>query len=137
MPAMGMATLIAALHTRPVQPLPLFFAPALMFSSYVNVAGYAIDSAGMTAAWSGMYVLLALRGRRLAARGKSLWTLASQRTSRRRMETRARRGVSIATIGLGTINCVAGGVTYGIVGDRVAEAEARKERNRWGDQDQE
>ncbi len=138
MAPMGLATLVAALHTRPLQPFPLLFAPALLFASYVNLAGYATDAAGMTAAWSGLYVLLTLRGRRrqraLGAGGllTRAWTPASLRTSTRRMDTPARRAVSTVAMGLGTINCVAGGVTYGITGDRVKEAEKREERNRWG-----
>lgn len=142
MPPMAMATLIASLHTRPLQPLPLLFAPALLFSGYVNVAGYAIDAAGMTAAWSGLYVLLSLRrpgggaagAVRGAARGASrLWSSpASMRTSTRRMQTPARRAVGAVTMALGTVNCVAGAVKYGITGDRAAEAEARRERDRWG-----
>ena len=131
---MGLATLIIALHARPLQPFPLLFAPALMFSSYVNVAGYVIDAAGMTAAWSGMYVLLSLRRRRMPGAGfiARAWTPASLRTSTRRINTPARRAVSAVAMGLGAINCVAGGVTYAITGDRVKEAEARAERNRWG-----
>ncbi|ERS94947.1 uncharacterized protein SPSK_00338 [Sporothrix schenckii 1099-18] len=133
-PSMGLATLIIALHARPLQPFPLMFAPALMFSSYVNVAGYAIDAAGMAAAWSGMYVLLSLRGRRSSGSGflSRAWTPASLRTSTRRTNTPARRAVSAVAMGLGAVNCVAGGVKYGITGDRVKEAQARVERNRWG-----
>lgn len=153
---MGLATLVAALHTRPVQPLPLLFAPALLFAGYVNVAGYAVDAAGMSAAWSGLYVLLSLRRRsgggggllsrlgslgrlgrlgRLGSSGPGLlaraWTPASQRTSTRRLQTPARRAVSALALGLGTVNCAAGAVTY-TTGDRAAEAEARRERDRWG-----
>ncbi|CAK7203270.1 hypothetical protein SEUCBS139899_006001 [Sporothrix eucalyptigena] len=133
-PPMGLATLITALHARPLQPFPLLFAPALMFAGYVNVAGYAIDAAGMTAAWSGLYVLLSLR-RRSAKGGSGLiaraWTPASQRTSTRRINTPARRVVSAAAMGLGTTNFIAGGVTY-TTGDRVKETKEREERNRWG-----
>ncbi|EFX06332.1 hypothetical protein CMQ_6653 [Grosmannia clavigera kw1407] len=137
MPSMGLATLVAALHTRPVQPLPLLFAPALLFAGYVNVAGYAVDAAGMSAAWSGLYVLLSLRrGRGGGGVGPGLiaraWTPSSQRTSTRRLQTPARRAVSAVAVGLASVNCVAGTVTYSITGDRAAEAEARRERDRWG-----
>ncbi|CAK7219407.1 hypothetical protein SBRCBS47491_003833 [Sporothrix bragantina] len=132
MPPMGLATLVAALHARPLQPFPLFFAPALMFAGYVNVAGYAIDAAGMTAAWSGLYVLLSLRGRKSHTGFLSrAWTPASLRTSSRRVNTPARRVVGAAAMALGAVNCVAGGVTYA-TGDRVKETKAREERNRWG-----
>lgn len=131
MPPMGLATLIIALHARPLQPFPLLFAPALMFASYVNVAGYVVDAAGMTAAWSGMYVLLSLRRRGGGILGRA-WVPASLRTSTQRLNTPARRAVSAAAIGLGSINTVAGGIVYGITGDRVKEAQEREERNRWG-----
>ncbi|CAK7265977.1 hypothetical protein SEPCBS119000_001786 [Sporothrix epigloea] len=132
LPPMGLATLVAALHARPLQPLPLFFAPALMFAGYVNVAGYAIDAAGMTAAWSGLYVLLSLRGRRSQSGILSrAWTPASLRTSTRRINTPARRAVGAAAMALGSVNCAAGAVTY-MSGNRAKETEAREERNRWG-----
>jgi len=114
---MGLATLITALHFRPFQTLPMLFTPVLLFSSYLNVAGYVIDSAGLTAAWSGMYVLLALRRRQPSLR---------QRFT-------ARGAVRAAAMGLGTVNCVAGGVTY-LNGNRAKEAAERQARNRWGNQ---
>jgi len=115
---MGLATLITALHFRPFQALPMLFAPLLMFSSYLNVAGFAIDGAGMTAAWSGLYVLLAARRRNPAA-------------AMRGGKFSARGVVRAAAMGLGTANCVAGGWVYA-TGDRKAEEEERRERNRWG-----
>lgn len=117
---MGLATLVTALHYRPFQALPMLFAPLLLFSSYLNIAGFAIDSAGMTAAWSGLYVLLAARR---GGRGISPAAL------RRRFS--ARGAVRGAAMGLGTVNCVAGGWVYA-TGDRKAEDEERRERNRWG-----
>ncbi|CRK18854.1 hypothetical protein BN1723_017710, partial [Verticillium longisporum] len=63
MPPAIHAILIAALHGKPVQPLPLLMAPALLFSSYVSLAGFPTDAAGLTCAWSGIYTLLALRRR--------------------------------------------------------------------------
>ncbi|KAK0634580.1 hypothetical protein B0T17DRAFT_586349 [Bombardia bombarda] len=115
MPAMGMATLITALHWRPFQALPMLFTPLLMFSSYVNLAGFKMDSAGMTAAWSGMYVLLAARRRPASLRNK--FTL--------------RGAVRATAMGLGVANTVAGGYTYA-TGDRKVEEEERVERDRWG-----
>jgi hypothetical protein len=56
-----LATLITAQHARPFQPLPMMFAPVLLFSSYLNLSNYKTDAAGITAAWSGLYGLLALR----------------------------------------------------------------------------
>ena len=60
-PPMAIATLIAAQHLRPVQPLPLLFAPVLLFTSYMNLRGYKTDAAGASAAWAGLYMLLASR----------------------------------------------------------------------------
>ncbi|KAL1877580.1 hypothetical protein VTK73DRAFT_8489 [Phialemonium thermophilum] len=135
MPPMGLATLITALHFRPFQPLPMLFAPLLLFSSYLNVAGFKIDSAGMTAAWSGLYVLLAAR----RARGsRGLFRLpflslssASPAAPARRGFFSARSAVSAAAMGLGTVNCLAGGWVYA-TGDRKAEDAERREMNRWG-----
>lgn len=112
---MGLATLIAALHSRPFQALPMLFTPLLVLSSYLSVAGFKIDSAGMTAAWSGMYVLLAARRRPTSLRSKFS----------------ARGAVRMAAMGLGTANCVAGGYTY-VVGNRKAEEQERRELNKWG-----
>lgn len=109
MPPAGLATLITALHWRPLQKLPMFFAPVLLFSSYMNIAGFKIDSAGFTAAWSGMYVLLALR-RKPASLMKKFT---------------ARGAVRGAAIGLGTANTIAGGWAYA-TGDRAAEKAQRK-----------
>jgi hypothetical protein len=39
----------------------MMFAPVLLFSSYLNLSDYKTDAAGITAAWSGLYGLLALR----------------------------------------------------------------------------
>ncbi|KAJ9138599.1 hypothetical protein NKR23_g8325 [Pleurostoma richardsiae] len=117
-PGMGLATLITALHARPFQPLPMTFVPLLAFSSYLNVAGFKLDSAGITAAWSGLYVLLAMRRR--SPRGL-------------RGKFSARGLVRGTAMGLGTVNTVAGGWAYAM-GDRAKETEERKERNRWGNQ---
>ncbi|KAK0626972.1 hypothetical protein B0T14DRAFT_535010 [Immersiella caudata] len=115
MPPMGLATLITALHYRPFQALPMLFTPLLVFSSYLSVAGFKVDSAGMTAAWSGMYILLAAR-RRPASLAKKF---------------SVRGAVRLTAMGLGTVNCIAGGYTYA-TGDRKAEEQERKELNKWG-----
>jgi hypothetical protein len=39
----------------------MLFPPILLFSSYLNLSNYKTDSAGITAAWSGLYALLAIR----------------------------------------------------------------------------
>lgn len=115
---MGLATLLTALHARPFARLPmLLFTPMLLLSSYLSLAGLRIDAAGLGAAWSGLYVLLAARRRPAASlRGRFL---------------SARGAVRGAAMGLGGINTVAGGYVYA-TGDREAERVARQERDRWG-----
>ncbi|CAN8104168.1 unnamed protein product [Discula destructiva] len=116
MPPMGLATLITALHFKPLQKLPmLLFTPMLMFSSYLNIAGFKTDSAALTAAWSGLYVLLAAR----------------RRPASLRQRFTARGAVRLGAMGLGTVNAIAGGWTYA-VGDREADKVERQERDRWG-----
>ncbi|MCJ1313269.1 hypothetical protein MMC25_006946 [Agyrium rufum] len=89
------ATLIAAQHARPPQFLPLLFAPALVFSSYLNVNGHKIDAAGTSAAWSSLYFLLALRRKQPF------------------MKKWGTRGiVRGATMGLCALNLVSGGLVY-------------------------
>ncbi|KAL1797257.1 hypothetical protein ACET3X_003863 [Alternaria dauci] len=56
-----LATLITAQHARPFQFFPMTFTPVLLFSSYLNLSNYKTDAAGITAAWSGLYALLAMR----------------------------------------------------------------------------
>jgi hypothetical protein len=115
LPPMSLATLITALHYRPFQALPMLFTPLLMFSSYLNVAGFKIDSAGMTAAWSGIYVLLAARRRPVTLKNKFS----------------VRGAVRLTAMGLGTVNCIAGGYTYA-TGNRKMEEQERKDLNKWG-----
>lgn len=119
---MGLATLVTALHWQPFQRLPMLFPPLLLFSSYLHVAGFRTDAAGTAAAWSGLYVLLAVRRRRRPA--------AAPAPALRRRFT-ARGGVRAAAVALGVVNCVAGGWVYA-TGDREAEDVERRERNRWG-----
>ncbi len=61
LPPAALATLIAAQHVRPPQFLPLLFPPVLLFSTYLNLSAYEVDSAGITAAWSALYLILARR----------------------------------------------------------------------------
>lgn len=113
MPPAIHAILIAALHGKPLQPLPMFFAPALLFSSYVSLAGFPTDSAGMTCAWSGLYALLALR------RKQKLVSKFSPRGI-----------VRAGAISLGIGNSVAGGYAYA-TGNRKRDEAERKARARW------
>jgi hypothetical protein len=113
MPPAIHAILIAALHGRPAQPLPLLFAPALLFSSYVSLAGFPTDSAGMTCAWSGLYTLLALR-----------------RKQRIVSKFSPRGIVRAGAMTLGLANSVAGGYAY-TMGDRKRDEAERKARQRW------
>ncbi|THC99838.1 hypothetical protein EYZ11_000650 [Aspergillus tanneri] len=89
------ATLITAQHARPLQPLPLLFAPILLTTSYANVLGFRTDGAGISAAWSGLYLLLA--GRRRQPFMKK-WG--------------ARGIVRGLTMGLCFVNLVGGGIAY-------------------------
>lgn len=119
LPPALMATLVAALHARPARPLPLaLFVPPLLFSSYLNLSGYQTGSAGLTAAWSGLYALLALR-RRQGLRAKFS----------------ARGLVRGSAVGLGAANALAGGWVY-FGGDFQRDAEERARRNRWGPKDE-
>lgn len=114
-----LATLTIALHTRPRRVLPLaLFTPSLFFATWLNLAGMPTAAAGVSSAWSGLYALLALR-RDPAASG-----LKGARFGMRGM-------VRGAAIGLGVVNCVAGGIRYA-TGDFEKDEEERLERNRWG-----
>ncbi|KAI1175153.1 hypothetical protein F4777DRAFT_551510 [Nemania sp. FL0916] len=111
----GLATLITPLHMRPAQPLPLLFVPVLLFSSYANLQGFKIDSAGVTAAASGTYALLALRRRPVGGfRGKFS----------------VRGGVRGAAVALGVMNAVAAGWVYA-TGNRDVEKRQREDNPRW------
>ncbi|KAI9875473.1 MAG: hypothetical protein M1830_008442, partial [Pleopsidium flavum] len=61
LPPTILATLITAQHMRPPQFLPLLFPPVLLLSTYLNLSSYEVDSAGISAAWSGLYLILARR----------------------------------------------------------------------------
>lgn len=114
MPAAGLATLITALHFRPFQLRPMVFVPILLFSSYINLQGFKKDSAGITAAASGTYALLALRRspgalfRKFGVRG-------------------AVRG---AAVGLGIANALAGAWVYATA-SREKEKQDRINNPKW------
>ena len=94
---MVLATLIAGQHLRPPRLVPLLFPPALLFSTYLNVNGYVTDSAGITAAWSGLYLLMARRRKQPFG---SRWGL---------------RGLTRgATMGTCLANLLGGGLVYGL-----------------------
>jgi len=102
-----LAAFIAAQHARPPQFFPLLFPPILLFSTYLNIHNYKIEAAGIGAAWSGMYLLLA--GRRRQSIGQK-WGI---------------RGiVRGATMGLCLTNLVSGGFVYAI-GETVKEDGAK------------
>ncbi|KAI1923418.1 hypothetical protein LOZ58_004715 [Ophidiomyces ophidiicola] len=100
-----LATFVTALHMRPFQPLPMVFPPVLLFTSYINLLGYKEDAAGISAAWSGLYLLLAGR-RRQALKNKFT----------------VRGAVRGTAIGIGLVNLVSGGLVY-ISGKKTAEKD--------------
>jgi hypothetical protein len=73
----------------------MLFPPVLLFTSYANIQGLKTDSAGISAAWSGLYLLLAARRRQPF------------------MQRWGVRGiVRGATMGLCLVNMVGGGLAY-------------------------
>lgn len=113
LPPTILATLITALHARPFKPIPMIFPPVLLFSTYLNLSSYNIDSAGITAAWSGLYLLLA---RKRKGPGGFTTRLSSK--------FGARGLIRGATMGVAAMNLVGGGVTYAF-GRRSKEDEER------------
>ncbi|KAL4890883.1 hypothetical protein BDV59DRAFT_183324 [Aspergillus ambiguus] len=100
-----LATLITAQHMRPFQALPMIFPPVLLFTSYANLQGFKKDSAGISAAWSGLYLLLAGRRRQQF------------------MKKWGPRGITRGmTMGLCLVNMVGGGLAY-TLGKREEEEE--------------
>ncbi|KGO68518.1 hypothetical protein PITC_071430 [Penicillium italicum] len=101
-----LASMIAAQHMRPFQFFPMLFPPVLIFSSYANLQGFKTDTAGISAAFSGLYLLLAARRRQPF------------------MKKFAVRGVVRgATMGLALVNMVGGGLAY-TLGKREEEEDA-------------
>lgn len=96
-PATLLATFITAQALRPPQFLPLLFPPVLLFSTYLNLNDYKVDAAGISAAWSGLYMLLARRRKQSFV---NKW---------------GTRGlIRGATLGLCGANLVAGGLVYAL-----------------------
>jgi len=101
---MLLATLITALHARPFRLLPMLFPPVLLFSTYLNLSNFTVDSAGLTAAWSGLYLLLARRRK-----------VAGVNFGSRMGNTFGARGLTRgAAMVLAGANVVGGGVTYAL-----------------------
>ncbi|KAI0436902.1 hypothetical protein F4803DRAFT_540610 [Xylaria telfairii] len=113
----GLATLVAPLHLRPAQPFPLLFVPVLLFSSYANLQGFKIDSAGLTMAASGTYALLALRRKPVGGI---------------RSKFSVRGVVRGSAVALGVVNTVAAGWVYA-TGNREMEKQYRKDNPRWAE----
>ncbi|KIW05393.1 uncharacterized protein PV09_03908 [Verruconis gallopava] len=90
-----LATLTAAQHLRPFQPLPMLFPPVFLFSSWMNINGFKIDAAGVSAAWSGLYMLMAMR-----------------RKQSFKSKFGVRGLVRGATLGLCAVQVVGGGLAY-------------------------
>ena len=44
----------------------MIFPPVLLLSSYLNINGFKTDAAGISAAWSGLYLLLAMRRKQVS-----------------------------------------------------------------------
>ncbi|KAI9734743.1 MAG: hypothetical protein M1818_006730 [Claussenomyces sp. TS43310] len=103
LPPTLLATLTTALHIRPFQPLPMIFPPVLLLSTYLNLNGFKVDSAGITAAWSGLYLLMARRRSYKGSGG------IGQRFSYKFGARGLTRGTAM---GLAAANVVGGGVTY-------------------------
>jgi hypothetical protein len=81
------------------------FPPILLFSTYLNLNGYEVDSAGITAAWSGLYLLMARRRR---APGSGIAARVGSKFGARGVT----RG---ATMAVAAANLVGGGLTYALV----------------------
>ncbi|EPE36809.1 hypothetical protein GLAREA_08972 [Glarea lozoyensis ATCC 20868] len=103
LPPTILATLLTALHARPFQPLPMLFPPVLLFSTYLNLNAYPVDSAGLTAAWSGLYLLLANRRR---VKGNSLGQRIGSKFGARGLT----RGSAMVLAGVNVVGC---GLAYG------------------------
>ena len=113
LPPTLLATLVTALHARPFQPLPMLFPPVLLFSTYLNLSNYKVDSAGLTAAWSGLYLLLA---RRRSVSGANIGSRLGAKFGARGLT----RGSAMMLAGANVVGC---GITYAF-GRRSAEERA-------------
>jgi len=85
----------------------MLFPPVFLLSSYLNINGFATDAAGISASWSGLYLILAMR-RKQALRSKF-----------------GVRGITRgATLGLCAVQMVGGGLAY-TFGKREVEEEKK------------
>lgn len=84
----------------------MLFPPVLLFTTYFNLRGYKIDAAGLSAAWSGLYLVMA---RRRKQKLSSMWS--------------PRGIVRGMTMGLCAVNIVGGGVAYAL-GRRSKEQQS-------------
>lgn len=73
----------------------MLFTPVLLFTSYANLQGFKTDTAGISAAWSGLYLLL-----------------ASRRRQPLKQKFGARGLVRGGTMALCLVNMVGGGLAY-------------------------
>jgi len=82
----------------------MLFPPVFLFSTYLNLAGFKKDAAGLSAAWAGMYFIL-------ASRRKNVENLSLVRRVQGRFFSA--RGVlrGAAMVGC-AVEVVAGGVSY-------------------------
>ena len=91
---------------QPLRLLPLSFAPAFLFSSYLNVNGFVKDAAGFSAAMSALYIVLARR--------------RSLRIPQQRFGVRGI--VRGATVALCAVQIAGGGLAY-VLGKREEEGK--------------
>jgi hypothetical protein len=82
----------------------MLFPPVLIFSTYLNLQNFKIDSAGLTAAWSGLYLLMA---RRRKVGGASTGVRLGNRFGARGLT----RGAAMGMAGINVVGC---GITYGL-----------------------
>ena len=83
----------------------MLFPPVLLFSTYLNIYEYTTEAAGINAAWSGLYMLLARRRKQPLAR-----------------KFGTRGIIRGTTLGLCGINLLAGGWLY-VLGRREEEGD--------------
>lgn len=105
-PPTVLAALIAGQYLRPPRVIPLLFPPALLFSTYLNINGFVTDAAGFSAAWSGVYLLMARRRKQAFA---SRWGPRG-----------LVRGATMATC---LVNLACGGLTYALSKDKIPDGE--------------
>ncbi|CAG8952259.1 hypothetical protein HYFRA_00000999 [Hymenoscyphus fraxineus] len=104
LPPTILATLLTALHMRPFQRLPMLFPPVLLLSTYLNLNSFVTDSAGITAAWSGLYLIMANR-RKVRTSGVGWGRRVGERFGARGLT----RGSAMVLAGM---NVVGGGLAY-------------------------